>query len=322
MKKNYVLAAALMLGATTQAQVTVDFDSYALSSESLDNGSAGNGDFIFDELQFNNVYDTVWGSWDGFSISNVTDNTTPGWSNQYSAFPGAGSDSSENYAVAYRIPQIIGTTEYVQIYSMKITNATYAAISMRDGDTFGKQFGSPNDANGQPDGTNGEDFFKVWIIAEDYSGWQKDSIEFFLADYRFADSTLDYIVDSWVEVNLYDSLGFPPHSLSFRFESSDNGQFGMNTPAYFAVDEFVYAWPIGVDENSASLVRVYPNPVKDILMIEGEVGTVRVYDLNGQEFYESGHIQKSTIDFSNLSSGVYFVELTTNAGTSIQKVIK
>ena len=139
MKKNYVLAAALMLGATTQAQVTVDFDSYALSSESLDNGSAGNGDFIFDELQFNNVYDTVWGSWDGFSISNVTDNTTPGWSNQYSAFPGAGSDSSENYAVAYRIPQIIGTTEYVQIYSMKITNATYAAISMRDGDTFGKQ---------------------------------------------------------------------------------------------------------------------------------------------------------------------------------------
>ena len=322
MKKNYVLAAALLLGASTQAQDTINFDSFMLSAESYDNGSAGNGDFIFGELQFNNVYDTAWGSWDGFSISNVTDNTTPGWSNQYSAYPGIGSNGSENYAVAYRIPEITGTTEYVQIHSLKITNATYAAISMRDGDAFAKQFGSPNDANGQPDGTNGEDFFKVWIIAEDYSGTQIDSIEFFLADYRFADSTLDYIVDSWVEISLFDSLGFPPNSLSFRFESSDNGQFGMNTPAYFAVDEFVYAWPIGVNEIDASLFNVYPNPVKENLTIEAEEGVVRIYDMNGQVFYESTHVQKSTVDFSNLSSGVYFVEVTTSAGTSTQKVIK
>jgi hypothetical protein len=62
-------------------------------------------------------------------------------------------------------------------------------------------------------------------------------VEFFLADYRFADNGLDYIVDSWEYVELA-SLGVVK-SLEFGLSSSDAGALGMNTPGYFALDTVV-----------------------------------------------------------------------------------
>jgi hypothetical protein len=62
-------------------------------------------------------------------------------------------------------------------------------------------------------------------------------VDFYLADYRFADSNDDYIVDSWRQVDL-SSLGHATR-VTFALSSSDVGMFGMNTPAYFAVDQIV-----------------------------------------------------------------------------------
>ena len=64
-------------------------------------------------------------------------------------------------------------------------------------------------------------------------------MDFYLADFRFADNALDYVVDSWTWVDL-SSLGVVS-SLSFSLASSDVGQFGMNTPAYFAMDNLAVA---------------------------------------------------------------------------------
>ena len=62
-------------------------------------------------------------------------------------------------------------------------------------------------------------------------------MDFYLADYRFADNGLDYIVDDWSWVDL-TSLG-AVDKLQFGLSSTDNGFFGMNTPAYFAMDNMV-----------------------------------------------------------------------------------
>ena len=37
---------------------------------------------------------------------------------------------------------------------------------MLNGDAYAKKFGEPTNALGEVDGTNGEDFFRVWIICE------------------------------------------------------------------------------------------------------------------------------------------------------------
>lgn len=321
MKKFYSLVAAISISSMFNAQLISNFENISLTPESYDNGSAGNGSFIDEMLEFTNFYNVGWSSWNGFAISNITDNTTAGWGNQYSAFPGSGMNSN-NYAIFY--PEgTIGfqdNGDYGTIDSLFITNTTYAAISMRDGDAFAKQFGSSLDANGVDDGTNGEDFFKVWIIAEDFAGMEKDSIEFYLADYRFSDNSQDYIIDEWVKIDL-TVIPFSKKKITFRFESSDNGDFGMNTPSYLAVDKVYHQSYWGVSEKE-EIVDVYPNPVKDVLNVKGSTGEIRVFNLKGELLTVSNHIKDSQLDFSGFDSGVYFVELHHQNGISIQKIIK
>src|SRR5690554_233404 len=67
---------------------------------------------------------------------------------------------------------------------------------------------------------------------------------------------------------------------------------------------------------------VYPNPVSDILNIRMKndltLEKVTVYNNSGQIVKTA---QQNTVDVSNLSSGVYFVEITTNQGIASKKVI-
>jgi len=322
MKKIYILATALFLGANTNAQQLIDFESFSLpaSVDTFDNGSAGNGDFTIDYATFSNTYDSQWGSWTGFSVSNMTDVTTPGYANQYSSFVGAGVNSSATYAVFYSNGSIV-TDGNVKLNSFNITNTTYAAISMRDGDSFAKKFGDTVNAAGASDGTNGEDFFKVWIYAEDLAGNNKDSVEFFLADYRFADSTQDYIVDAWTSVDL-TGFNFNVQKLSFKLESSDVGQWGMNTPSYFAIDDIdAVNLDASINENTLS-ISVYPNPVEDILTVNGEYGVITLTNINGQVVFSENHNSTSQIDMSKFDNGVYFLRLTNSNGSAVQRIIK
>ncbi len=118
--------------------------------------------------------------------------------------------------------------------SLMVTNTTYAALSMRDGDSFAKKFGG---ADG-----NDPDFLLLTITGKNSAGAAIGTVEFYLADYRFADNSLDYIVDDWIQVDL--SPIAHARSLEFAVSSSDVGPFGINTPAFFAVDEITLVKPI------------------------------------------------------------------------------
>lgn len=318
MKKIYTMVAAALICGNLSAQVIVDFESVVLNPESFNNGSDESGDFQFGASTLTNFYNTAWSSWNGFSISNVTDNTTAGWGNQYSAFPGSGRNSA-NYGIYYPSGII---QSYENIDSFYISNTTYAGISMRDGDAYGKQFGSIYAADGVTvDGTNGEDFFKVWVIATDMNGTTKDSIEVYLADYRFANDLEDYIVDEWIKVDL-SPLGMIVTTVDFRFESSDIGAWGINTPTYFAIDD-IYTSPYwGINENELLSIEVYPNPVVDYLTIQGETGEIFLRDINGNLILSQEHNNTSKVDMKDLASGIYFLELINSKGKAIQKITK
>ena len=311
---------ALFIGANFQAQI--DFEGYLTDPESYDNdGTEGNPYFDFNPILLNNTYDEEWGSFTGFAISNVTDNTTPGYGNQFSAYPGGGADNSTGYAVAYSNPEIYSEFEDVRILSFKISNTTYAGLSMLNGDSFGKKFGEPTNASGEVDGTNGEDFFRVWIICENETG-SKDSLEFYLADYRFTDNTEDYIVDTWETVDLTEVFAGGATNVSMRFESSDNGDFGMNTPAYVAIDYILWEAPLVISEVDESDFKTYPNPVQDELFVDGPNGILTLNTVGGRKVIEQTHDIHSSIDFSSLPSGVYVLNIATENGTVTKKIIK
>ena len=66
------------LAATTRATV-VDFEDLSLAPNSYWNGSDNSGGFTSRGAYFNNSYDQDYGSWDGWSYSNVVNTTTPGY---------------------------------------------------------------------------------------------------------------------------------------------------------------------------------------------------------------------------------------------------
>ena len=209
-----------------------DFGS-RIASESADNGSSGSGGFSSGPVFLNNDFNPTFGSWSGWSVSNSTDVTTAGYLNQYSGISGGGALDSSTYFVAsaYGYPSLptITVSDDFSFDSLLVTNTTYATLSMLEGDAFAKKFG----------GETGDDpdYFLLTIDGLDSSGESIGTVDFYLADYRFADNSLDYLVDEWslVDVSSLSSAS----SLVFSLASSDVGDFGMNTPAYFALDQLV-----------------------------------------------------------------------------------
>ena len=203
-------------------------------------GDKGNGTFNTDGwtsggVHFSNTYenDPIYGPyWGGSAYSRVNSGTVGGFDNQFAARPGLGSNGSSQYAILYNSYQgeaVITFGAQVSVKSFDISNTSYAYYSMKNGDSFAKKFGG---------GTgNDADFFKLSI-----HGFRGSSltgtVDFFLADYRFADNSKDYIVSDWTNVGL-TSLG-AVDSLRFSMQSSDTSEFGgfqyMNTPSYFAMD--------------------------------------------------------------------------------------
>jgi hypothetical protein len=233
---------------------TIDFEDISLSPMSFDNGHPdGEGvserGSILDggthsgthssggaSLNFNGGFDSFF-FWGGWAVSNMTDNTTAGFFNQYSAFnsaiPGAGSGGSANYGVAFssgsEVPSIVLPAGFSPL-SIDLNNTTYSALSMLNGDAFAFPFGGPAPGD-EPDQLT------ATITGNNGAG----SIDFLLADYSFADNAQDYVVDQWTTVDISSLAGAT--ELSFSVKTTDIGTFGPNTPLYVAVDNLVVSSP-------------------------------------------------------------------------------
>jgi hypothetical protein len=174
--------------------------------------------------------------WQGFALSSKTDTDTPGFPNQYSAFPGGGANGSSTYGVAFLGADADtnqGTIRFQQptrLSGTHLTNTTYAYRAIVDGNTGGAFDPQPFDTG---------DFFLLSITGRDTAGLSTGEIEFYLADYRTADTTQHFAVADWQWVDL-SSLGTVA-KLDFAVASSDVSDFGgvlfLNTPAYFAIDD-------------------------------------------------------------------------------------
>lgn len=194
------------------------------------------GSFASSGVTFNNSYNPTFGSWSGWAYSNVTDVTTAGFGNQYAAYhlPGGGGDQSANYGVAFNFAAgdaTVAVPAGLRPQAMRVTNTTYAALTVRDGDQFSKKFGGPTG--------NDPDFFRLTVLGRNAQNQPTGSVEFYLADYRFATNSQDYIVSQWTTVDL-STLGGDTTRLLFDLTSTDVGPFGMNTPAYFAADGLTF----------------------------------------------------------------------------------
>lgn len=211
------------------SQTTSTFEEFALPLDTVLDGSDLSGGYNNGAAFFPNIYDVMWQSWEGFIISTMRDDSTQGYDNRFSAITGSGYNSS-TYTIGYS-PAVIKLNGYNAgntISGFYVTNSSYAYYAMKEGDFFSKKFG----------GVTGEDpdWFLINIVSF-ISGTAKDTVSFYLADYRFQDNSQDYIIDTWEWVDL-SPLG-AADSLMIYLTSSDAGAWGINTPGFFCIDDFI-----------------------------------------------------------------------------------
>jgi hypothetical protein len=289
------------------SQVIATFENFNLARGSYLNDASPATGFISGSIKLPNVYNADFDFWSGFAISADTNTTTPGFLNQYSAIPGSGALGTTAYAVGY-----IYDSEFIYpiekaagkpVIGMYITNTTYAYLSMRDGDSFAKKFGGETGKD--------PDFFLLTI--KKYSGGaiSDDSINFYLADYRSADPSKDYIISDWRYVDL-TTLG-EVDSLVMSLTSSDVGSFGMNTPSYVCFDEISTDNLLSASSlyNPGNELSIGPNPVRETLhMFIPAKGECAITNIQGIELWSEkldiGHHEVSVTDYA---PGLYFVML-------------
>lgn len=197
----------------------------------------------------------------GFAISNFHNMTQGDYQNQCSVYWPNGGHSGSNFAVAfgysdsyndsqttydkcakiyltdangYKVKTentpVEGTPKYGKFNSVWVCNTTYAYLVMKDGNSFTQ--GSLQKQNG---------WFKVVFVALDATGKSTGrKVEYYLANFDSSKNTesglTNKIRTGWNQVNLSD-LGDSVCTVAINFEGSDSSTYGLNTPAYVAIDD-------------------------------------------------------------------------------------
>lgn len=199
----------------------------------------------------------------GFAISNFHNMTQGDYQNQCSVYWSNGGHSGKNFAVAfgysdsyndsqttydkcakiyltdadgYRVDQsepkspVTGVAKYGKFNSVWVCNTTYAYLVMKDGNSFTQ--GSLQKQNG---------WFKVVFVALDAKGQPTGKkVEYYLANFDSSKNTESGLTNQirmgWNQVDL-SGLGDSVCTVAINFEGSDSSTYGLNTPAYVAIDD-------------------------------------------------------------------------------------
>lgn len=328
MRRFTLLVSALLWSIfSTQAQTVATFDTLSLPGADTFyvNYSDPGEDVGFDDgnAHFTCVYDTGFGSKFlsyGFVYSNMKDSVTSGFGNQFAAKTAGGFNGSDQYIISFGSGNKVflkGSAAGKPVYGFYVTNSTYAYNSMRDGDAFSKKFGG---ASG-----NDSDWFKLTIKGYRNGAYTPDSVDILLADFRSPDNTKDSILKYWKWVNLLP-LG-NVDSLEFNLSSSDTGQFGMNTPAYFCMDNFSTKEPASVRNTPGqSVARIYPNPASDRLFVQlnnEKIKQLNIMDMAGRIMI-SRKVQENltSVDVTLLPAGSYILQLAGEEQNAAVRFVK
>ena len=209
-----------------------DFENLELAAESHMSVSTEDDDdrteFTSGDFEFATGCMHDWAYWYWFGYANQTDTTYASLDDQWKNVVGGGYNGSKNYGVAYAAAfngpcyvTVQNHSDGIVVPGFYITNSAYAYNSLTGGDSFAKKFGKG-------------DWFKLTITGYDANNDTTATKEYYLADLR--DPNKAYIINDWRYVDL-SSLG-KVSKLGFELSSSDNGDYGMNTPAYFCFDNF------------------------------------------------------------------------------------
>ena len=155
-----------------------------------------------------------------------------------------------------------------------------------------------------------------------------EEVEDKLRPYNYSETTEDCETEFHDSFELYYFEYFSleqSHYYGIEISPDDNLYhlyFGQGQLGYWL--EFIEGGPLSVVENDSEKFKIYPNPVSDQLFITSEkpvIGKMSIFSTTGQKILQIDG-NASAIDVSSLSKGMYFLEIISEGGISLQKFIK
>lgn len=129
------------------------------------------------------------------------------------------------------------------------------------------------------------------------------------------DFTLPYTltIGESVEVEVYSDFAYKGDRDSELYIISSLGE---------QIVPIIDNYTVGLEENNALNVELYPNPVNNVLTIKGDnIVKVAIFNALGQEVVAVEN--RNEIDVTSLNNGLYFVRVTdVNGNVSVNKIVK
>ncbi|MDT0556795.1 T9SS type A sorting domain-containing protein [Patiriisocius hiemis] len=291
MKKFYLLAIfAFGLAASANAQFTDDIESYTPGP----------------------LFTPRWTTWDGTNdgAQNAIVSTAQASSGIFSIF--IGPDSGGQDAVL-DFEGLLTSGTWTILWSMYIESGSTGYFNLQ-GDV------TPN-ANANLEFLSGDITLVSGTLTDANGG-----------------ATLTYPEDEWFFLKAVVDLDAATYELSINGVAAPaapitgvSGFGGVDyfadsaTNSYYVDDVRLEQGVLGIDDFSADVFSVYPNPVQDVLNIKSAaaVNEVVVYDVLGKVVLQSRPDAISpSINMSGLNSGAYMVKVTIDGASKTIKVIK
>ena len=286
MTKFYTTVLVMLAALQAHAQLaTATFEDIKIDAEESFWGNTtkeGENSWTSGGYTFGTYYSNAYGYdyYSNFIVSNNKNTDGTGYTKPYQS-TASGAKNGNNYAVFYletisSASNEVSLPEEATVSGFWVCNNTYAMHSVTNGDSFAKVFGQG-------------DYFKLTMTGYDANGEVTGTVDQMLVDCTVADNWV--CVKDWRWVDL-TSLG-NVKSIKFSMSSSDTGNFGINTPLYFCMDDFGGIAP----EKNTEYAKFVPNDATGINSIEADkfAPTVKKYEngklviyKNGRKFSASG----------------------------------
>lgn len=144
--------------------------------------------------------------------------------------------------------------------------------------------------------------------------------------------TTQYAIDS-IKTAFFP-LGYPNNTRSYQWLTSDskipflevsgtyvNNVFTPSIARYRGVNQ---SNKVSLSENNLTSIKMYPNPMSELLYIEGNNRSymVKIFAADGKLVRDQDVQSGDPLDISGLGKGLYLISVNTGTNTFLQKVIK
>lgn len=317
----FILANLGRMNAQEDQLIVADFEDLDLAPASFwfYNPEAEKSTFRSGSFSFNNGWSEYGGLiyWDAFAYSNLSlgVNDFADENAQFGSVAGRGATGSSTFATAFYSSfntPVITLDHPAVVPGVYLSNNLYTYSSLINGDAFS---GGPFEQG---------DFLKVIFtpIQEQEEGLTPPQVTFFLADYRSENAEDHYILRDWQWLDL-SSLG-SVSSLTFYFEGSRTGEYGLNTPGYLCLDNLGATAPsVGLPSVQQALdAAIYYSAGKLSVVSPADNYNVRVYSADGRLTHSQSGEKQTDIQASSWNNGAYIVEIVSARGRAVKKFIK